>query len=125
MRLSALALVVVLAACSPAKPGGGRFEPTNIPGWVETYPSGTITQTALYQTPRGVAGTIDFSTTDSPQQVLDFYRQSAAREGFKPGGLIPGSSYTDPSTGRSFAIDPGASVVGQLAVKIVVQPGWR
>ncbi len=145
-KLTAVALAAIaLAACG--KPAGkttqitipgangqsvviGNVAPENLPAFVKLYPGAKVT--ASTTTPKG--GLVTMETNDTPDKVIDFYKQGAAGAGLTVqmdssamGGQSasrvvvfgpPETNGTTPSTGNSLTatvtVENGVTKVGLL-----------
>ena len=118
-------LFAALTACSPhpaATSGGGPAPaPADAPTWVKVYPGGVITRSQFGQVANGVAGSLEYTTAAAPGDVNAFYAQSAAANGFKPGGHLPGNSFTDAAETRTFSVSMQPSGVGTVDVTVIAR----
>lgn len=83
----------------------------DLPGWLTVYPGATSEGTYASQTPAGRAGGFGFETTDSVEQVLEFYVEAFETAGLQienrtttPDGAVVIAASSDGARGAQLTI---------------------
>lgn len=121
IRASVLALMLTLAACGDGRAKGqdpASVErtgwPASAPAYAAAYPGATVTTTFDGASTEGSGTMVSFSTADSPEQVINWYRAQAELAHLPETSLVNGGGARTFMAGDA---DRGHAVMVQATAK--------